>query len=500
SVAASKINLHLDLECGNLMPKKPASKPTQTLLALKRKTASSECEPDEGQRVESAGNASGAAVALPPAIAADRLPRTVPEPSVFSIERPKKKKAIPAPLAERVRPTEFADLRGQLCLRPGSDLQVLVDGDNIPNLIFFGPPGVGKTTSARMIGKKASFYLEYSATIHNIQDIRSGGARALEHLQSTGKKGVVFIDEIHRFTKAQQDVFLQSVERGEFTLIGATTENPSFRVNSALLSRCRVVTFDKLDRGDLVMILQRALEMFAHDSAPSSVLPPLSQQVLEYIADFSDGDARVALNVLEMVAQTSLAKNEAPTLEGVRSAFLRSSLLYDRNGEEHYNIISALHKSMRGGDDNASLYWLGRMIYAGEDPLYVARRLVRFASEDIGVANNDALPLALSTYQACQVIGMPECDAILAHCVTYLARSPKSVEAYKAIKKVKTVLESEANHPVPLHLRNAPTSLMKDLGYGNGYKYNPEYVSTIQQEYLPPQLQTRNFFTFAATQ
>jgi putative ATPase len=394
------------------------------------------------------------------------------------------------------------DLKGQHVLRSsGLFLPNLIASQKIPNMIFFGPPGSGKTSAARMIGNLSHLYFEYSATIHHLQDIRQGVEKAIKHLLETGQKGVIFIDEIHRFSKAQQDVFLQSVERGEYIFLAATTENPSFRVNNALLSRCRVYPFQKLDVKDIMEIIDRGITfLLPTPSDQISDLPLINSSSLftddmkTCIAAFSDGDGRVALNALEQLWYTFQAAKTPPSLESIKKSLTRSGTLYDRDGEEHYNIISALHKSMRGSDENAALYWLGRMIYAGEDPLYVARRLIRFASEDIGLANNQALDLAVSTYQSCQMIGMPECDVILAHCVAYLAQSPKSVQVYKAMKKVKLVISQESNYPVPLHLRNAPTPLMKDLDYGKGYKYNPDYQEPVQQTYLPPALQTKRFF------
>ncbi|KAJ3019972.1 Werner helicase interacting protein 1 [Thoreauomyces humboldtii] len=418
------------------------------------------------------------------------------------------------PLADLARPTALEHMQGQHALI-GQDtlLRSLIDQGRAPSLILWGPPGCGKTTLARIIAKSQAntFFRELSATIHNVADVRKAADEAKNHKKLTGGRSIIFLDEIHRFTKTQQDFFLPPVECGDFQLIAATTENPSFRVNNALLSRCRVFVLNKLTEADLTKVLQRALALKIPDG---SII--VSERVLNHLGALCDGDARAAINALEM------SINSIPSgTDGVREvsekmvmeALQKTSLLYDRNGEEHYNIISALHKSMRGSDDNAALYWLGRMIYSGEDPLYVARRLVRFASEDIGLADNAALPLALATYHSCQVIGMPECDAILAHCVTYLARAPKSVEVYKAMKvgdvilallkcrhkrsfqEVKQVVAKAPAFPVPFHIRNAPTKLMKDLDYGKGYKYNPDYIGPVRQAYLPTELQGTNFYT-----
>ncbi|KAJ3255772.1 Werner helicase interacting protein 1 [Boothiomyces macroporosus] len=448
SVKETEINFHLDIQCSTKEEIKPVNSP----LSLDTK-----------------------------------------EPSCNEGKESRKRKRN-EPLAELSRPVEFGDFKGQEIVKEGSILRELIENDRISSMIFYGPPGSGKTTLARLISR-TRWYKEFSATTHNIQDVKQAIVKAKEHYKRTNAKGVIFLDEIHRFTKAQQDIFLD-IEKGDYIFIAATTENPSFRVNNALLSRVRVFVLEKLTSDYLVEILKRAYTLKIKDMDDELAgLKPVPDDVYMFIANMCDGDARTALNVLDFL----LSSNQDITIELAKNAILKHNILYDRNGEEHYNIISALHKSLRGSDDNAALYWLGRMIYAGEDPLYVARRLVRFASEDIGLANNQALQLALSTYQACQVIGMPECDAILAHCVTYLARSPKSVETYQAIKKVKKTIDTEYNYPVPLHIRNAPTVLMKDMGYGDGYKYNPEYKNQVKQDYLPPGLITRNFFTFEAS-
>ncbi|KAG0279611.1 hypothetical protein BGZ95_000744 [Linnemannia exigua] len=460
------------------------------------------------------------------------------------------------PLAERARPISLDDYIGQKELvGPGGILRALVLQDTVPSIILWGPCGVGKTTLARIIAHstKAQFR-EMGATTHGVADVRKAFDDAKTLFQMTRQRTIVFLDEIHRFTKAQQDIFLPFVEKGTITLIGATTENPSFRVNSALLSRCRVLTLDKLSLTDgMDRMIRRAARIKWRDildmacaqmtetelATVNSTFGQNDQTIdewvdaktepgaIKWLVDLSDGDGRSAINTLEIGIQGLstiilsddggndnnnhsqseheggkqplgvLEKLTASKLTGdaVKTAFQKTHLQYDRQGDEHYNLISALHKSVRGGDGDAALYWLGRMLVAGEEPLYIARRLVRMASEDIGMADSAALPLAVSTYQACQLIGMPECDVNLAHCVAYLAKAKKSVDVYYAYGQVKQTVSEEFAYPVPIHLRNAPTALMKDLGYGDEYKYNPHYPegTKVDQEYLPKGLKKRKF-------
>ncbi|EPB83966.1 ATPase [Mucor circinelloides 1006PhL] len=397
------------------------------------------------------------------------------------------------PLAARVRPISLTDFVGQEeLLGPDGLLKKLIDNDRIPSMLLWGPPGCGKTTIARIISKMTkSRFVELSATSHGTADVKKAFDDAKGHLMLTGQKTFVFIDEIHRFTKTQQDLFLPYVEHGTIHLIGATTENPSFKVNSALLSRCKVFVLKRLDQDQIESILTRGLEKWRGEE--NQVDNSKDKDALKQLAVYSDGDARTALNTLEIAVSLLPSRQHPLEIDTVKGAFQKSHLLYDRNGDQHYDIISALHKSIRGSDADAALYWLGRMLVAGEDPLYIARRLVRCASEDIGLADNTSLPLAMAAYTACEKIGMPECDTILAHLVVHLAETKKSVRSYKAYNLVKQTIKNNPAYPVPMHIRNAPTTLMKDLGYGQGYKYNPDYDGPVEQTYLPEELQFERF-------
>lgn len=393
------------------------------------------------------------------------------------------------PLAERLRPKTLEEFLGQeKIFGSGSFLREALTEDRIPSLIFWGPPGSGKTTLALLIAQAAQAeFRQLSAVGSGVKDMRAVFAEA-EESKKLGKKTILFVDEIHRFNKSQQDSLLPHVERGTVILIGATTENPSFEVNAALLSRTRVLVLEKHTEAVLVSLMKRALakseEYFGKAVAADDA-------ALSFIAAVSGGDARMTLNTLEAAA---LKKSHIDTLV-VEQVVKRSHLLYDKNGEEHYNIISALHKSLRGNDADASLYYLARMLEAGEDPIYVARRLVRFASEDIGIANSFALPQAVAAFQACQMLGMPECEVHLAQAVTYLALSKKSNALYVAYGAAKEDVHKFPNEPVPLHLRNAPTKLMKELDYSKGYKYTPDYKTAeeAKQEYFPERLKGRKY-------
>ncbi len=403
-----------------------------------------------------------------------------------------------APLADRVRPRTMDDLIGQEeALGPGTPLRRAIEADALPSLILWGPPGSGKTTLAQVIRRRTHAHFEsMSAVLAGVKDVREALRQAEERRRREGKRTILFIDEIHRFNKAQQDALLAHVESGDVILIGATTENPSFEVNAALLSRSRVVVLKPLDEAQLLSVLRRALDDAERGLA--RLLPDVADDALAYLARTADGDARTALNVLELAVgtvQPNASGRRAVDLAAMQQAFARKALLYDRAGEEHYNIISALHKSIRNSDADAGLYWLARMLEAGEDPLYVARRLVRFASEDVGLADPQALVVAMAAQQAVHFIGMPEGALALAELVVYLAAAPKSNAVYVAYgDAVKDALTSRAE-PVPLWIRNAPTGLMKDLGYGKGYRYaHDEAEGVAAMECLPDALVGRRYY------
>ncbi len=384
------------------------------------------------------------------------------------------------PLAARMRPRDLSGFVGQeKIIKSGSFLYKAIQSDEVPSLIFWGPPGSGKTTLASIIARvTAAEFVELSAVDSGKSDLREILGRA-EQNRRLGKKTILFLDEIHRWNKAQQDALLPHVEKGIIILIGATTENPSFAVNSALLSRTKVIVLDRLTKENLMSII---------GAGAKELKAKISDDTIGLIAHLSNGDARGALNLLEACAKQ--AKTISDKL--VKEIVANPNLLYDKTGEEHYNIISALHKSMRGGDADAALYWLARMISAGEDPMYIVRRLVRFASEDVGLANNSALMLATSVWDACKNLGLPECKVHLAQLVVYLAKSPKSVDAYLAYGLAEKDAMELGNLPVPFHIRNAPTKLMKDLGYGKNYKYTPLEDSS-EQKYLPKELDGRKY-------
>jgi putative ATPase len=398
-----------------------------------------------------------------------------------------------APMAERMRPRTLEEMVGQQHLL-GKDkvLRRLIESDRLSSVIFWGPPGTGKTTLAQVIaGSTRSRFVFFSAVLQGIKEVREIVRKAREERAYHNRKTLLFVDEIHRFNKAQQDAFLPYVEKGDITLIGATTENPSFEVNSALLSRSRVFVLQPLETNDIELLLERAL---TDSRGLKNAFPATDREALSFLAAQAQGDARIALNALEVAADLCKGQ-QAISLQAVKEALQQRGVRYDKGAEEHYNVISAFIKSLRGSDPDAALYWLARMIEAGEDPLFIARRMVIFAAEDVGNADPRGLQLAVATQQAVHFVGMPEGRIPLAQAATYLACAPKSNASYLAIDKALATVRSSGTLPVPAHLCNAPTRLMKDIGYGKGYRYPHDYPDAwVEQDYLPEGLQGQRFY------
>jgi putative ATPase len=402
------------------------------------------------------------------------------------------------PLAARMRPQTFAEFVGQEHLvAEGRVLRKCIEADQLPSMVFWGPPGSGKTTLAHIIANVTKAHFSpLSAVSAGVADLRRVIEEAKKRLKSSGQRAILFVDEIHRFNKAQQDAVLPFVENGTVTFIGATTENPSFEVISPLLSRCRVFRLNLLSDDEVRIIVERAVKDADRGLGKSRIA--LSEEALRHLVTISNGDARVALNALEMAAFATLPDGDGSRsidLSAIEEALQHRALLYDKSGDQHYDLISALHKSLRGSDPDAGLYWLGRMLEAGEDPLYIARRLVRFASEDVGVADPQALVITVAAQQAVHFVGLPEGNLALAEAVVYLATAPKSNSLYQAYSRVQKDVQQGRNEPVPLHLRNPVTDLMRQMGHGQGYKYAHDYPDHfVKQQNLPPFLQGKRYY------
>jgi putative ATPase len=402
------------------------------------------------------------------------------------------------PLAARMRPQTFAEFVGQEHLVvDGRVLRKCIEADQLPSMVFWGPPGSGKTTLAHIIANVTrAHFSPLSAVSAGVADLRRVIGEARKRLKSSGQRTILFIDEIHRFNKAQQDAVLPFVENGTVTFIGATTENPSFEVIAPLLSRCRVFRLNPLSDNEVTLIVERVIKDKERGLGKFQI--NIDEDALRHLVTVSNGDARVALNALEMAAFATLPDSSGSrslNLSAIEEALQHRALLYDKSGDQHYDLISALHKSLRGSDPDAALYWLGRMLEAGEDPLYIARRLVRFASEDVGVADPQALVIAIAAQQAVHFVGLPEGNLALAEAVVYLATAPKSNSLYKAYSRVQHDIQHGRNEPVPLHLRNPVTDLMHRMGHGRGYKYAHDYPDHfVKQQNLPPSLQGKRYY------
>lgn len=509
NVKEVNINAHIDSDCQNFVIDDSSLSQSDSSSSQKNGTAINFFQPSSARKASSTVVHSSSLstpsrnneVSKPPSTPAqdDLKRKRGPEPlsSTAEPEDTTVKRSKPtafqraAPLAERMRPKSLDEVCGQDLVGPNGILRSLIEQDRVPSMILWGGAGTGKTTIARVIASMVgSRFVEINSTTSGIADCKKIFAEARNELGLTGRKTILFCDEIHRFSKTQQDVLLGPVESGVVTLIAATTENPSFKVQNALLSRCRTFTLEKLTDDDLISILKRALATEGPSYSPSELV---DDELIRYLATFSDGDARTALNLLELAMGLS---NRPGMTKDVLKKSLTKTLVYDRAGDQHYDTISAFHKSIRGSDPDAALYYLARMIQSGEDPLYIARRLIVVASEDIGLADNSMLALAISTHSAVEKVGLPEARINLAHATVAFALSKKSTRAYRGLNNAFAALSEPgvASLSIPLHLRNAPTRLMKELGYGKEYKYNPNYKDgQVVQAYLPESLQERKF-------
>ena len=507
SVKQHQINLHLDSDCADYVESSaPSSQAAESFF--KRGPTFSVFKTPTAKREVGGGGTDATATPTPSTQTSTKRPfenghthtngsndgwdNTSAEVEPLA-KRPKGPNAFEraAPLAERMRPKTLDDVCGQELVGENGVLRGLIEQDRVPSMILWGGAGTGKTTIARVIASMVgSRFIEINSTSSGVAECKKIFAEAKNELGLSGRKTIIFCDEIHRFSKSQQDVFLGPVEAGIVTLIGATTENPSFKVQNALLSRCRTFTLQKLTDENILEILSRALKAQQETYQPTDLV---DESLLKYLAAFADGDARTSLNLLELAMD--LSKRTGMTEDELKKS-LTKTLVYDRAGDQHYDTISAFHKSVRGSDPDATLYYLARMIQSGEDALYIARRMVVIASEDVGLADNSMLSLATATYTAAEKIGMPEARINLAHCAVALALSKKSTRAYRGLGNATAALAEPgiAGLPIPIHLRNAPTRLMKEMGYGKEYKYNPNYVDgQVKQEYFPEKLRGRTF-------
>ncbi len=400
------------------------------------------------------------------------------------------------PLPDRIRPQTLDEFVGQQkILQKDSILRNIIQRNELCSLIFWGPPGSGKTTLAKIIANRTDAdFIVFSAVLAHLAEVRNAMKQAEYNLKTRNQKTVLFIDEIHRFNKAQQDAFLPFVEKGIVILIGATTENPSFEVISPLLSRCRIIVLEKLSEESIYQIIFRC---FDHPKSGIKEYHKLfDEKILRFLSYYAGGDARVALNAIDVIIKAYGSEKDKLSIEQIKKMLKKNNLFYDKNREEHYNIISALHKSLRGSDPQAGIYWLARMLEAGEDPLYITRRLIRFASEDIGLADPNALVQAIAVKDTVHVLGMPEANTALTQLVVYLATAPKSNALYKAYSKAAGDAKNSSHLPVPFHIRNAPTDLMKGLGYGKGYKYSHNFKNAYSyQKYFPDKMKKKTYYT-----